>query len=109
MQPIARNPTPLKTAFQPALRADVSRAGEATRPRRFNLHHFRPHGSPSIVRKNRAAITADILFAKCTAQRLHNRLLDLQGVPFPVLPRKADTERHGGPRAEVSFSGYAAK
>ena len=44
--PIARIPTPLPNAFQPALRADVSRAGEALRPRHFNLHGFRPHGSP---------------------------------------------------------------
>lgn len=27
-------------------RADVSRAGEAARPQRFNLHGFRLHGSP---------------------------------------------------------------
>ena len=34
--PMVANPTPLSFAFQPALRADVSRAGEALRPRHFN-------------------------------------------------------------------------
>lgn len=44
--PIARNPTLNKKSLRPALRGGVSRSGEALRPRRFNLHGFRPHGSP---------------------------------------------------------------
>ncbi len=38
-----RNLTPEANAFQSALRADVSRAGEALRPRRFNLLYFQIH------------------------------------------------------------------
>lgn len=48
LQPHRAKSDPDTYAPQPALRADVSRVGEALRPRHFNLHVFRPNGSPVI-------------------------------------------------------------
>jgi len=41
-----QNPTPDKMDLRPALRGGVHRNGGDLRPRSFNLHGFRPHGSP---------------------------------------------------------------
>jgi hypothetical protein len=90
--PIVANPTPIPMGFQPALRADVSRAGEACDPGALTCTVFDPMVHP-VIEGIKPYLESVLLGAGCLAQSRQIWFHFQRVGQYPIVAAKT---RHSG-------------